>query len=130
MTVLQTMPQCCRCNSSGRCVSCACARAKKDCTNWLPSKGSTRTHTQTQAITPATLRHSLQRCHLFPYVCACVCMCVCVCLCECVRVHLCGYVCFCVCEYEVRLFVCLSSCLCVCERVSIMCMCVCECVCS
>ena len=37
MTALQTMPQCCRCNGSGRCVSCACARAKV-CTNCLPSK--------------------------------------------------------------------------------------------
>ena len=34
------MPQCCRCNGSGRCVSCACARAKKDCTNCLPSRRS------------------------------------------------------------------------------------------
>ena len=39
-TALRTMPQCCRCNGSGRCVSCACARAKTDCTYCLPSKRS------------------------------------------------------------------------------------------
>ena len=40
MTAFLTMPQCCRCNGSGRSVSCACARAKKDCTICLPSKRS------------------------------------------------------------------------------------------
>ena len=32
------MTQCCLCNGSGRCVSCACARLKKDFTYFLHKK--------------------------------------------------------------------------------------------
>ena len=32
------MPHCCRCNGSGRCVSCACARNGKACTNCTPGR--------------------------------------------------------------------------------------------
>ena len=32
------MPQCCRCNDSGCCVSCVCARNGKTCTNCTPGR--------------------------------------------------------------------------------------------
>ena len=32
------MPQCCRCNRSGCCVSCVCARNGNACTNCTPSR--------------------------------------------------------------------------------------------
>ena len=32
------MPQCCRCNGSGRCKNCSCKKAGRVCTNCLPSK--------------------------------------------------------------------------------------------
>ena len=32
------MPQCCRCNASGRCNNCVCAKAKKPCIDCLPGK--------------------------------------------------------------------------------------------
>ena len=32
------MPVCCRCNGSGRCVSCSCVKAGRSCTDCLPSR--------------------------------------------------------------------------------------------
>ena len=32
------MPQCCRCNGGGKCRNCVCAKAKRPCTNCLPSR--------------------------------------------------------------------------------------------
>ena len=32
------MPVCCRCNGSGRCVSCSCIKAGRSCTDCLPSR--------------------------------------------------------------------------------------------
>ena len=34
------MVQCCRCNSSGRCRSCSCVKAKRACTDCLPGKNN------------------------------------------------------------------------------------------
>ena len=32
-------PCCCRCNGSGRCINCVCAKAGRTCSNCLPSRG-------------------------------------------------------------------------------------------
>ena len=36
--VTVTMPQCCRCNGSGRCVNCVCVRNNRTCANCTPGK--------------------------------------------------------------------------------------------
>jgi hypothetical protein len=48
------MPVCCRCNGSGRCKSCACVKAGRPCTDFLPSRnGHCRNAASSQApLTP------------------------------------------------------------------------------
>ena len=44
------MPQCCRCNGSGRCANCACVKAKKPCTNCLPGRKARCSNTNTAVL--------------------------------------------------------------------------------
>ena len=98
--------------------------------------GTGTTHTTATAITPVTLRHSLQCCLLCHYVRACMCLCVC----EGVVMHLCVCICVCLCvcvsafvrmcvHLYVFTYVCLSMCICVCAYVFVR-VCVCLPVCE
>ncbi len=44
------MPQCCRCNGSGRCANCVCAKAKKPCTSCLPGRKARCSNTSTVVL--------------------------------------------------------------------------------
>ena len=46
-----SMPACCRCNGSGRCVRCACRRSGRPCTTCLPSRNG-RCSNNTNCLTP------------------------------------------------------------------------------
>ena len=106
MTAFQTMPQCFRCNSSGRSVSLACARVKKDCTISLPSKRSRISNfvppqnipqlstSLCAEVMPEVNLEIVQETLSCVCVCVsmrvCACACVCVCACMCVRMYVCA----------------------------------------
>ena len=45
------MPQCCRCNGSGRCANCVCVRNNRTCTNCTPAKNG-RCENQPPSLDP------------------------------------------------------------------------------
>ena len=47
------MPQCCRCNASGRCRGCVCAKNKRVCTSCTPGR-SGRCENQPDAVSDST----------------------------------------------------------------------------
>ena len=49
------MPQCCRCNSGGKCRNCVCAKVKRHCTNCLPSKKGCCSNTVLMSAAPTLM---------------------------------------------------------------------------
>ena len=54
--LIKTMPQCCRCNGSGRCVNSVCVRNNRTCTNCTPSSSG---RCENQPSSPETMQPSI-----------------------------------------------------------------------